>query len=203
MSPLGQRASRIPKLGGKCALILHRQHANLAALSRQLAAIGLDAREVWPTLPADAYEADFVFFDVDMACDDQFPWAPGEAPMPLIALIGSEAPGRIEWAISHRADAHILKPIGSAGIYSALLIALQKFEERRALVEEIAGMRVQIAQRGLVVRAILHLIQQGMSEEDAFRELRTIAMHERITLEMAAQNLVQGIYLRRNRRSQS
>lgn len=192
MKALVERASRIPKLGGRRALLLHRQHANLAALSRQLAAIGLNAEEAWPTLPADADKADFLFFDVDMACDEQFPWAPGEAPMPLIALIGSEAPGRIEWAISHRADAHILKPIGSAGIYSALLIALQKFQERQVLVAEIAEMHIQIAQRGLIVRAMLHLVLQGMGEDEAFRELQTIAMRERITLEMAAQSVVHG-----------
>ena len=51
--------------------------------------------------------------------------------MPLVALIGSEAPGRIEWALSHKADAQLLKPVGNAGVYSALLIARQSFEARR------------------------------------------------------------------------
>ena len=48
--------------------------------------------------------------------------------MPLVALIGSEAPGRIEWALSHSADAHPLNPVGTAGVYCALLIARQGFE---------------------------------------------------------------------------
>jgi AmiR/NasT family two-component response regulator len=117
------RVSRIPNLGGADAFILHRPHATVNALVRQLAAIGLNARDCWPELPAEALAADFVFFDVDLGFDEQFPWKPGAAPMPLIALIGSEAPGRIEWALSHKADAQLLKPVGTAGVYSALLIA--------------------------------------------------------------------------------
>lgn len=184
--------NRIPNLGGRRAVILHREHANAVALLRQLNAIGLDARNTWPDLPEDAANLDFLFFDVDMTCDEQLPWQPGEAPMPLIAVIGSEAPGRIEWAMSHRADAHLVKPIGSAGIYSTLLIALQKFEERKALAGEIADLRAQIAGRGVIVRAVLRLIERGMSEEEAFSELRALAMNQRVSLEAAAHSLMQG-----------
>ena len=132
------RTSRIPNLGGARAFVLHRPHPTVQAISRQLSAIGLDATGCWPELPAEALAADFVFFDADLGFDEQFPWKPGEAPMPLVALIGSEAPGRIEWALSHNADAQLLKPVGNAGVYSALLIARQSFEARKLLAGEIA-----------------------------------------------------------------
>lgn len=192
-----RRISRIPNLGGKRAVVLHRPHTNVSALLRQLAAIGLDAQETWPDLPDDVQEADFLFFDVDMVCDEQLPWEPGEAPMPLVALIGSEAPGRIEWAMSHRADAHLVKPIGGAGSYSTLLIALQKFEERRALMAEVEQMRAQVAERRAVVGAVLHLMRQGMSEDEAFSKLRAEAMRHRVTLELAARSIVQDTLQRR------
>ena len=85
---------RIADLGGARALILHRPHAVVTALTRQLQAVGLRVEATWPDLPSAALAADFVFFDADMGFDDQFPWDRGQAPMPLIALIGSEAPGR-------------------------------------------------------------------------------------------------------------
>lgn len=188
---------RIPHLGGRRALVLHKPHANVTALLRQLAAIGLDAQDAWPDLPEDAAAADFLFFDVDMACDHQFPWRPGEAPMPLVAIIGTEAPGRIEWAMSHRADAHLVKPVGSAGIYSTLLIALQKFEERRLLLAEISALKAQLAERRTVVQAVLRMAQQGMSEDEAFRELRALAMRERITIEAAARRLSRTVSKKR------
>lgn len=181
--------NRIPNLGGRRAFVLHKPHANVTALLRQLTAIGLDAIDAWPDLPNNGKQADFLFFDVDMACDQQFPWPVGEAPMPLIALIGTEAPGRIEWAMSHRADAHLIKPIGSAGIYSALLIASQKFEERHLLLAEITAMKTQVAERRTVVQAVLTLMQQGMGEDEAFGALRAHAMRERVTIEIAARDL--------------
>src|SRR5690625_6243501 len=81
-----RRTSRIPNLGGRRALVLHKPHANVAALLRQLVAIGLDAQQFWPSLPDEVRDADFLFFDVDMVCNEQFPWQPGEAPMPLVGL---------------------------------------------------------------------------------------------------------------------
>jgi AmiR/NasT family two-component response regulator len=120
------------------------------ALERQLSAIGLRAQAHWPDLPAEALGADFVFFDADMGHDGQFPWKPGQAPMPMIALIWSEAPGRVEWALGMGADAQILKPVGDAGVYSALLIARAGFEGRRALAAEIGSHQVAAAERQTV-----------------------------------------------------
>ena len=60
-----------------------------------------------PDLPAgfDATGYTSIFFDVEMGHDSQCPWGRGASPMPSVALIGSEAPGRIEWAIRRGADA--------------------------------------------------------------------------------------------------
>lgn len=184
------RSSRIPNLGGAKAFILHRPHATVTALSRQLGAIGLEARECWPELPSEALGADFVFFDVDLGFDEQFPWKAGEAPMPLIALIGSEAPGRIEWALSHKADAQLLKPIGAAGAYSALLIARQTFEARRRLGDEIAALESRVAERQTIVRAVAALSAQGFDDSRAYAQLRSLAMGWQISVEQAARRIV-------------
>jgi len=184
------RPPRIPNLGGARAFILHRPHATANALTRQLVAIGLEASECWPELPADALAADFVFFDVDLGFDEQFPWKPGEAPMPLVALIGSEAPGRIEWALSHKADAQLLKPVGTAGVYSALLIARQSFEARRRLADEIAALETRVADRQMIVRAVAALSSQGIDDEQAYAQLRSLAMSWQISIEQAARRIV-------------
>lgn len=184
------RAARIPNLGGAKAFILHRPHATVGALSRQLAAIGLDVRECWPELSPDALAADFVFFDVDLGFDEQFPWKPGEAPMPLVALIGSEAPGRIEWALSQKADAQLLKPVGTAGVYSALLIARQSFDARRRLADEIAALETRVAERQTIVRAVAALAAQGVDDGRAYAQLRSLAMSWQISIEQAARRIV-------------
>ena len=183
------RASRIPNLGGAKAFVLHRPHPTVQAISRQLSAIGLDVTVCWPELPVEALAADFVFFDTDLGFDEQFPWKPGAAPMPLVALIGSEAPGRIEWALSHNADAQLLKPVGTAGVYSALLIARQSFEAQRQSGSEIAALRQRVAERQTIVRAAAAL---SKSAEDgrAYAQLRSLAMGWQVSIEEAARRIV-------------
>lgn len=195
------RRLRIPDLGGARALILHRPHATVQALTRQLSAIGLTHEAHWPDLPASALGADFVFFDLDMGHDEQFPWRPGQAPMPTVALIGSEAPGRVEWALRMGADAQLLKPVGDSGVYSALLIARTAFEARRAMAGEIEGLRSRLAERQTVVRAVTLLTADG-DDEAAYAELRRLAMGWRITIEEAAARVVasrEGPDVRRRR----
>ena len=185
-----RRNYRIPTLGGAKALILHRPHAVVDTLLRQLDAIGLDGTAVWPELDADAISADYIFFDSDFGYDEQFPWKPGEAPMPLVALIGSEAPGRIEWALSHRADSHLLKPIGNSGVYSALLIARRTFDASKALSASIADLRDRVSQRQTIVQATMLLAARGLDETAAYKQLRDLAMNWNISIEEAARQIV-------------
>jgi two-component system, response regulator / RNA-binding antiterminator len=185
-----RRPIRIQNLGGARAVILHRPHETVVALTRQLTAIGLTVTQVWPDLGADALGMDFVFFDADMGHDAQFPWGPSKSPMPMIALIGSEAPGRIEWALAMGAHAQMLKPVGGSGAYSALLIARDAFDGARALSTEIADLRRRLDERRTVVRAVAHLMRQGTDEDAAYTQLRRMAMDWRISFEDAAARVI-------------
>ncbi|MER0237424.1 ANTAR domain-containing protein [Fulvimarina sp. MAC8] len=183
--------ARIPNLGGAKAFILHRPHATTLALSRSLSAIGLVPVEAWPELPAGGLAADFVFFDADLGFDEQFPWRAGDAPMPQIALIGSEAPGRIEWALGQSADSHLVKPVGGSGVYSALLIARRSFDARRNLAREVESLKARASERQTIVRAVVALSESGVGEEQAYAQLRTLAMSWRVTIEEAARRIVE------------
>lgn len=185
-----RRRLSIPNLGGARAAILHRPHSNVDALDRQLQAVGLEVFCHWPDLPAAARAADYLFIDVDTAYDDQFPWEPGEAPLPTIALIGSEAPGRIEWLMNFGADAQILKPIGDNGVYSALLIARATFDARVGQAGEIDSLRRRLGQRQTVVQAVALLAARGKSETEAYEQLRGMAMAWRVSFEEAAARIV-------------
>lgn len=186
-----RRALRIQNLGGAKAVILHRPHPVVQALERQLLAIGLEVRQAWPDLGPEALGADFVFFDADMGHDDQFPWPAGASPMPMIALIGSEAPGRIEWALRAGAHAQLLKPVGDSGAYSALLIARDAFDVQRSLSVEIADLRRRLDERQTVVRAVTVLAARaGKDDAAAYDQLRQMAMAWRVSFEEAAARVV-------------
>ena len=185
-----RRPIRIPELGGARAVILHRPHPTAHALARQLTAIGLEVTEAWPELGPEAIGADYVFFDADMGHDGMFPWPPGQPPMPMIALIGSEAPGRIEWSLRAGSHAQLLKPVGDNGAYSALLIARDAFDAQKALSAEIADLKRRLDGRQTVVRAVTLLAARGKTEEQAYAQLRQMAMAWRISFEDAAARIV-------------
>ena len=185
-----RRAIRIPNLGGARAIILHRPHPTVQSLSRQLTAIGLQVVQTWPELGPEALAADYIFFDTDMGHDGMFPWEPGQPPIPMIALIGSEAPGRIEWSLKAGSHAQLLKPVGDSGAYSALLIARDAFDAQRALSAEIADLRRRLEERQTVVRAVTLLAARGKSDAEAYAQLRQMAMAWRISFEDAAARIV-------------
>lgn len=195
-----------PNFEGWRAAILHRPHEMVQAMCRQLAQIGVEGVPVWPDLPqtdhVDAF--DIVLFDADMGHESQFGWAPGEAPMPTIALIGSEAPGRLAWAIAQGADAHLLKPVGSAGVFSAIVMAAAAHGRRQALTREADVLQARLARRECVAAATaLLMLSENLDAGAAYRRLRLLAMDARRTIEdMSEQMLARSHGGRRERGSQ-
>jgi AmiR/NasT family two-component response regulator len=181
------RADR-PDLASWHAAILHREHPSVDALRRQLELLHIRVTVVWPQIDSTDADYDVLFFDADMGHDGQFPWPSGFAPMPMIALIGSEAPGRVEWALAQGSNAHLLKPIGSTGAYSALLIAAHAYQVARNQADDIRTLEGRLRQRPLVVHAILKLMQQEqLDEPSAWKRVRKIAMDWGMTVEETAE----------------
>ncbi|NML76990.1 ANTAR domain-containing protein [Rhizobium sp. S-51] len=181
------RADRLA-LASWHAVILHRDHPSVDALKRQLELLHIRVSVVWPQVDGADADCDVVFFDADMGHDGQFPWPRGFAPMPMIALIGSEAPGRVEWALAQGSNAHLLKPIGSTGAYSALLIAAHAYQVTRSQADDIRALEDRLRQRPIVVRAVLKLLQQErLDEAGAWKRLRKIAMDWGMTIEETAE----------------
>jgi two-component system, response regulator / RNA-binding antiterminator len=185
-------ANDVANLAGAVAVILHRPHATVDAIARQLTAIGLKAAQCWPELSHDCVTADFIFFDTDRGYDQQLPWQPGEAPMPMVALIESEAPGRIDWALSQGSNAALMKPVGNKGVYASLLISRRHFLQRQRQAAEAASLRERLAARRTVVQAAfaIRARDQVAHGDAAYLQLRSIAMTWRISMEEAAQRIV-------------
>ncbi|HTJ59438.1 MAG TPA: ANTAR domain-containing protein [Devosiaceae bacterium] len=184
-----------PSFEQQRALILHRPHVTVDAIVRQLTQIGMAAELFWPDLPPNLEVGGYgaIFFDVDLGHDEQFPWPAGEAPIPAIALIGSEAPGRIAWAIRRGADAQLLKPITGGGIYSAVLIAREAFDRRRALSANVAALKARLDLREPLAQATaLLMVAENISPKAAYDRLRRQAMAERLPIEALATRLLEA-----------
>ena len=177
---------RTHSFNGTRAVVLHRSEDVFARLAERLSVLGVAATRRWPALePGDA-EADFLLVDVDQAHDEQFPWEKGHAPMPAVALIGSESPGRLAWALECRM--HAFLPLAAlANLYSALVIATATFERQREETRREAETARRAGLRLEVIRAVLALMAaEGIDEAAALKQLRALAMVERVALEDAA-----------------
>lgn len=191
-----------PSFHGWRATILHRPHATVDAIALQVHQLGMTALAAWPELPegwqADA--RDVLFYDADMGHAGQFPWAQGEMPVPAVALIGSEAPGRLAWAIAQGTDAHLFKPLGSGGVFAALVLATEAFAQRRAHREEAEDLRERLAHREVLAEAVaLIMVESALPARQAYDRLRRLAMDERRTVEAMAEALVERMEGRRDR----
>jgi AmiR/NasT family two-component response regulator len=183
----------VPVVAGWRALVLHRPDEGTDRLARQLGLLGLDAEVRWAPLDPAAPLPDVVLVDADQGWDGLFPWAPGEAPMPLVALLQSEAPGRIAWAIGQGAGAVIAKPIAAGAVYPALVLAASVHAERRAAAARLAGLEERLRLRPLVHGAV-RVVQdaRGLDEDGAYRLIRRTAMRRRIPLEQVAADILAG-----------
>jgi AmiR/NasT family two-component response regulator len=175
---------------GKRAVILHRASDTTDRLVRQCDVLGLRAEARWRPLHSGE-EVDIVLVDADEGWDGLLPWTPTERPAPLVALLASEAPGRIAWALDQGSDALIAKPVMASAVYPALVMATRRHAEARLLSERIAKLEERVRLRPLVHAAVRALmVAEGCDENEAYGRLRCEAMRTRLTLEQAAGSLL-------------
>ena len=171
---------KTPSFTGLHVTILHREDGNTEKLVRQLRLLGMRATVQWSPLdPANL--PDIVMVDADGGWDDLLPFQSDAAPRPVLAMLASEAPGRVTWALSKGAGAIIAKPVASSAIYPALVMAVALHQERQEVMDRIQHLEERVRLRPLVHRAVERLMSaQGVDEDQAYRALRECAMRRRI-----------------------
>ena len=179
----------IKNFRGLRARVIHAEDDNRARLAATLDKLGLEVTAVVPGAPVDG-DCDLVLFDADEGAGHAF-GADAPPDLPCIALIGSEAPSRLARVVNQRAVSHILKPVRSAGVYTAVFLAVNEFRQRQRLQREAEVLRQRLAGRRVVTRAVVRLMRLcGIEEDAAYGWLRDEAMRRRIPIEdMARESL--------------
>jgi AmiR/NasT family two-component response regulator len=186
----------IPNFRGRRALVLHRGDRNQAAIAEQLEKLGLQVWVRWPAENVPAGETDVMFFDSDLGFDGLFAWTGSPPPLPLIAVLGSEAPGRIEWTLAQEPAAYLWKPVGSTGVFTALSIAFHNFALREAREAERRRLEARLERQTSVIRAtVMVMTRHGVDAEEALRLLRHESMRRRLPLETVGDLILAGKWL--------
>lgn len=179
-----------PGFTGLRAVILHRANDDVQRLTRQLGVLGLDTHVQWQPLKTTA-TADLVLVDADAGWAGILPWEREKNPVPLIALLSSEAPGRVAWALDHGANALISKPVSASAVYPALVMAFRFHAQSLQVARELDEMRERLRLRPLVLAAVQALMQRfDLDEAAAYRQLRQQAMQSQLALEHVAADVL-------------
>lgn len=176
----------IHRFSGMTAVVLHSSEDIRSRIAARLDVLGVHVEGRRDAFPDTGGDADMLILDIDLAHDDQFPWPLAQAPMPTVALIGSESPGRLAWALEREVDAFL--PLSAlANIYSSLVIAHSAFGDKQDRRRRDAEIARRASQRLDLIQAVLRLMsEKDIDEAVALKQLRAFAMVERISLEDAA-----------------
>jgi AmiR/NasT family two-component response regulator len=177
---------------GRRALMVMRDERDISIVRRQLGRLGMTILEQDPAEPPPADQTvDVVLMDADtisIKSDQATAW---KGNVPIIALIGTETPSRLKWLLDLRPASFLIKPLRSAGLYTALVVAFDSAQRRVDDAAHIEKLEDRIRSRRVVFAAVLQIMRaHGMSETDAFTLIRQTAMRHRTTIEVLSAEII-------------
>ena len=176
---------------GRRALIVMRDEREISIVHRQLSRLGMTIAEHDPAEAPPDENADVVVMDADsipIKSDLATAWKAGA---PIIALIGTETPSRLKWLLDLQPASFLVKPLHSAGLYTALVVAFDSAQRRIDETAHLERLEDRIRSRRVVFAAVLQIMRaHDLSESDAFRLIRQTAMRHRTTIEQLSAEII-------------
>lgn len=180
----------------KCALVATADERAMSALAMTLPKLGmsvdrLSIDETTPSLDAGRH---MLFIDGDLPSLRQLKLGDdGCGPsVPVIGMVGVEAPSRLRLLVDIGAAAFLSKPIHSGTIFSALYLAASQHGQRAAREAAINDLETRRRKRRHVIKAVTIMMRmEGLDDEAAFQRLRRQAMQARVPVETYCEYVVQ------------
>ena len=176
---------------GRRALMVMRDEREISIVRRQLSRLGMTISERDPAEPPPNQAVDVILMDADaipIRSDQATLW---KGNVPIIALIGTETPSRLKWLLDLRPASFLVKPLRSAGLYTALVVAFDSAQRRADEAAHIEKLEDRIRSRRVVFAAVLQIMRgHHMSETDAFALIRQTAMRHRTTIEVLSAEII-------------
>jgi AmiR/NasT family two-component response regulator len=169
-----------------------KDEREISILRRQFNRLGMPVTETDPELwRVPDSPVDVIVLDADSIPIKSETVPALKLNAPVIALIGTETPSRLKWLLDLQPASFLIKPLRSAGLYTALVVAFdaaQRRNEEAALIEKLED---RIRSRRIVFAAVLQLMRShALSEDDAFTLIRQTAMRHRTTIEQLSADII-------------
>jgi AmiR/NasT family two-component response regulator len=131
-------------------------------------------------------ERDILFLDGDLDGAVVIDTAAGSRlpPVPIIGLVGVEAPSRLKALMQLGATGFLRKPVHGAAVYTALFLGVNQFLLRSEMQGQLEELGRRRQGRRFVIKAVVLLMQQtGLDDDAAYALLRRESMRSRQGLE--------------------
>lgn len=170
-------------LRGRKALVAIKDERDATIVRRQFERLGIEGIAWTPGEPLD--------FTPDLSLiDDEFLplLQPAQRSFlrrwPVIALVGTETPSRLKLVLELDPASFLVKPLRSAGIYAALVMAFERSERTNELEQQVLKLEQRLRSRRVVLAAVLQVMHShALAEPAAFALIRRAAMEQRKTIE--------------------
>jgi AmiR/NasT family two-component response regulator len=176
---------------GRRALMVMRDEREISIVRRQLNRLGMTISEHDPAEAPPDEPVDVIVMDADtipIKSDLATLWKVGA---PIIALIGTETPSRLKWLLDLQPASFLIKPLRSAGLYTALVVAFDSAHRKIDEAAYIERLEDRIRSRRVVFAAVLQVMRgHDLSEADAFTLIRQTAMRHRTTIEQLSAEII-------------
>ncbi|NTF33867.1 ANTAR domain-containing response regulator [Rhizobium skierniewicense] len=183
------------------ALVLSNDMRAVDTITAMVTRLGMSLEQLSPgndefrlVLETAETQRDVLFLDGDLNLfpDTTHGGAEELRNIPVVGLVGIEAPSRLRTLMQLGATAFLSKPVHSGSIFSALYLAINTFEQKAGLRSSIQELENRRRYRRHVIKAVtLVMKSHSLDDEGAFAMLRRESMRARLSLEAYCESVVQ------------
>jgi two-component system, response regulator / RNA-binding antiterminator len=180
--------------------------AALAAQIRRGSALRIGLLEsgydIVASLPADMYlperisqlQPDLIIIDAESDARDVLEHiviASRDERRPIVLFTDDDTTSSMDAAMAAGVSAYIVAGLQSERIKPVLNVALARFRQEQKLLAELSETRHKLAERKIIDRAKgILMSNQGLSEDQAYQKLRSMAMNKNLKLSEIAQRIL-------------
>ena len=180
-------------------MLVDDSQKDVSLLKEGLKAAGYDVVEVSTSAVAlldrvAALRPDVIIIDTDSPTRDtleQLSFVSARQPRPIVLFTEDRDNATIQAALKAGVSAYVVAGMRPDRLQPILDVAVARFEQDRALRDELKSVQDRLAERKLVERAKGILMKQkGVDEDEAFRLMRKLAMDRNRRLLDVAQQII-------------
>lgn len=176
------------------AMVIHPPDTHGQELVAQLSRIGCRTETLWPPPSSVADYVDLLFIEVRETipdCVNRMLQEMGENRPTIIGLAGYENPSVLKSVLDLRVEAVITKPLRPYGVLTSLVMGRRIWDERRRLHAKIDKLSAKVRSTQKLTRAKVILMNlHQITEDEAYRRIRSQAMAKRATTIDIAQAII-------------